>query len=163
MKKLLPILFFITGCSQLDTVDKASFALPIKNYYLLQTKDIKSVDDVSIDSIVPVTEKKRLEDGIAANEKRYSYFVEAKDDEYADSTAKDIEQMQQKLKTADNNKLLYYTVYHTVQFTGNDLVKRRRQSNFDITSDYKIRPNAVTERDKLEGIKGEELYKPYSY
>jgi hypothetical protein len=28
--------------------------------------------------------------------------------------------------------------------------------------DYTIRPNSVTESDKIEGIKGEELYKPYS-
>ena len=36
---------------------------------------------------------------------------------------------------------------------------RRRQSNLDITSDYQIRPNEVTENDKTEGIKGEKYIK----
>lgn len=163
MKKLLLILLVtIVSCSQQDIIYKDRFAGAVKDYYLTQTKNIRSVDDVSIDSIVAITERKQLEAAIAFNEKRYTYFVEAKDDEYADSTAKDIEQMQQKLKSAENSAVLYYTVYHTIKFTGIDQVQRRRQSYFDITSDYKIRPNTVTQRDQLEGIKGEEI-KRYSY
>src|SRR3954465_3498958 len=112
MKKLFPLLCLFVGCSQKKgTVDKESFLLPVTNYYRLQTKEIKSVDEVTIDSIVPVTEKKQLEEGIATKEKKYYFFVEAKDDEYADSTARDIEQMKQKLKTAENKTTLYYTVY----------------------------------------------------
>ena len=164
MKKLLPILLWaIVSCNQQDTINKDKFILSVKNYYLMQTKDIKSIDDLKIDSIVPVTEKRQLEDAIAFNEKRYYYFIEAKDDEYADSTAKNIEQMQRKLKTAESSTVLYYTVYHTIKFTGNDQVPRKRQSYFDITSDYQIKPNAVTEKDQLEGIKGERIYnKPYA-
>lgn len=164
MKKILPVLLVaIISCTEQDIVSKDQFAGVVRNYYLMQRSNIKSIDDLSIDSIVPITEKKRLEDAIAYNEKRYYFFVEAKDDEYADSTAKDIGQMQEKLKTAENSTVLYYTVYHTVKFTGNDEVQRMRQSYFDITRDYKIRPNVVTERDKLEGVKGERLYKQYAY
>ena len=164
MKKIVSILcLFIVGCAQKETINKEKFVLPVTNYYQLQKKDIKTVDEVNIDSIVPITERKQLEEGIAANEKKYNFFVEAKDDEYADSTARDIEQMRQKLKSAENTTVLYYTVYHTVRFTDSDQVKRKRQSYFDITSDYKIKPNAVTEMDKSVGIKGEALYKRYSY
>jgi hypothetical protein len=160
---MILILFLVSSCSQTDTIVKENFVLPLKNYYLFQTKDIKSVDDVIIDSIVPITERKQLEDSIASNEKRFYFFVEAKDDEYADSTAIEIKRMKQKLETAENKSILYYSVYHTVKFSGNDQVRRKRQSQLNITHDYKIRPNAVTEMDKLTGVKGEELYKPYKY
>lgn len=163
MKKLIPILLLsIISCNQKDIIDKDRITLSIKNYYAQHPKDIKSIDDVTIDSIVPMTEKKQLEDDISASEKKYYYFVEAKDDEYADSTAKKIEKMQLKLKTAEDKTLLYYAVYHTIKFTGPDLRKRKRQSNLNMEKDYTIRPNSVTESDKIEGIKGEELYKPYS-
>ena len=164
MKKLLPILFLcIVSCNQKESIDKDKFILSIKNYYMLQTKDVKSVDEVSIDSIVPVTEKKQLEDSLQVKEKKYYFFIEAKDDEYADSAAKDMERIQQRLRKAESTIPVYYTVYHTVRFTANDMTKRKRESNFNITSDYQIRPNAVTDRDKTEGIKAEPLYKPYKY
>jgi hypothetical protein len=164
MKKLFPILFVsIIGCSHNNSIDKEKFSSLVKNYYLAQTKDIKSIEDVSIDSIVAVTERRQLEDAIGVKEKKYYYFIEAKDDEYADSTAKDIEQLQQNLKTADNTTPVFYTVYHTVKFIDRDMIPRRRQSNLDVTTDYEIRPNAVTEKDKIEGVKAEKRYKSNSY
>src|SRR3954471_8159544 len=98
MKKLLPILFlFLFGCGHKESVDKEKCGVLIKNYYLLYTHDVKGVDNVNIDSIVPVTEKKQMENTIRKSEKKYYYFIEAKDDEYADSTAKVIEKLQQEL------------------------------------------------------------------
>lgn len=164
MKKSLSILLlFFVSCGHKESIDKNRFILSIKNYYLLQTKDIKSVEDVSIDSIVPVTEKKQLEIALLAKEKKYNYFIEAKDDEFADSTARDMEQIQPKLKTAENSVPVFYTVYHTVKFTGSDMIRRARQSNLDLSTDYKIQANEVTEIDKTQGIKAGPLYKQYSY
>src|SRR4051794_19691951 len=103
MKRMMILfLFLVSSCNQTDKIVKENFVLPVKNYYLFQTKDIKSVDDVTIDSIVPITERKQLEDSIASNEKRFYFFVEAKDDEFADSTAIEIKRMKQKLETAEN-------------------------------------------------------------
>jgi hypothetical protein len=157
------LLLFILSCSRNDSIDKDKLAGVIKNYYLLYKKDVKGVEDLVIDSIVPVTKKRQIENSIRESEKKYYYFIEAKDDEYADSTARDIEKLEQELTTAENKRALYYTVYYRLKFIASDMSPRKRQSNLDITSDYKIRPNEVTEKDKTEGIKGEKIFKEYSY
>jgi hypothetical protein len=165
MRKMLPlVVIFFFSCGKKEAVSKERIAEVTRNYYLFQTRDVQSIDDLIIDSIVSVTEKKQLENALQSNEKKYTYFIEAKDDEYADSTSREIERLQEKLKKADDTELLFFTVYHTISFTGKDRIPRKRQSNLDITTDYKIKPNAVTEGDLKEGVKGERLYKkPYSF
>ena len=109
------MLLFILSCSRNDSIDKDKLAGAIKNYYLLYKKDVKGIEDLVIDSIVPVTKKRQIENSIRESEKKYYYFIEAKDDEYADSTARDIEKLQQELTTAENTRALYYTVYYRTQ------------------------------------------------
>ena len=165
MRNIIFILVvLLISCGQQEVVSKERIAEVTRDYYLFHTRDVKSIEELTIDSIVQVTEKKQLQAAIQTNEKKYTFFVEARDNEYADSTAKEIERLQQLLKTANDTELLFFTAYHTISYTGKDRMPRKRQSHLDITPDYKIKANAVTESDLKEGVKGETLYKkPYSF